>query len=270
MAVLAWLGAAAIGVSLGLFGSGGSILTVPVLVYLFGQDEKTAIAGSLLVVGAVALAGALGKWRERQIHWPSVALFGLPGMLGTWWGSWLSHWLSGNAQMQLFAVVMLAAGLFMLRGPAGDDAPRSPAGRSAVAAGGAATGVLTGLVGVGGGFLIVPGLTLAGGLDIRRATGTSLAIIVLNSLTGFWKHFDLLAGQGGTLPWGLIGGVAAIGAAGSMAGNRLGGRLRAASLRRGFALFLLLLAAGILISPHLGHDGRGPAASPVAGAGPLG
>ena len=106
---LAWLGAAAIGLSLGLLGSGGSILTVPVLVYLVGQPEKVAIAGSLAIVGGISLIAALPWTWKRQVDWRNVAWFGVPGMVGTWMGAWLSTWLSGALQLLVFAVVMLLA-----------------------------------------------------------------------------------------------------------------------------------------------------------------
>ena len=105
----ALLGALAIGLSLGILGSGGSVLTVPVLIYLVGQDEKVAIAGSLGVVGAIALAGALPWLRRRMIDGRSLLLFGLPGMAGTWLGAWLAAFVSGAFQLLVFAVVMLGA-----------------------------------------------------------------------------------------------------------------------------------------------------------------
>ena len=105
--ILAWPGAVAIGISLGLLGSGGSILTVPVLVYLIGQDEKVAIAGSLFVVGTIALAGSLQYLRAKLVDWHNVLVFGLPGMAGTYIGAALAAYLSGIMQLTLFAGVML-------------------------------------------------------------------------------------------------------------------------------------------------------------------
>ena len=120
-AVLVWPGAIAIGVSLGLLGSGGSILTVPVLVYLLGQDEKVAIAGSLAIVGTIALVGSLQYLRSRLIDYRAVALFGIPGMAGTYLGAWSATFVSGIMQLALFALVMLLAAWFMLRPPRLDD-----------------------------------------------------------------------------------------------------------------------------------------------------
>ena len=254
---LAWLGAAAIGLSLGLLGSGGSILTVPVLVYLVGQPEKVAIAGSLAIVGGISLIAALPWTWKRQVDWRNVAWFGVPGMVGTWMGAWLSTWLSGALQLLVFAVVMLLAAAMMLRppkalaaGPADVDgavdataAPPRKVGR--IALDGLIVGVVTGLVGVGGGFLIVPALVLLGGLALHRAIGTSLWIISLKSFSGFAKYTSVLAGAGLALDWRLIGVFTAIGAGGSLLGGRVARRLPQAQLQRGFAVFLLLMGAGI-------------------------
>ena len=109
VALLAWPGAIAIGVSLGLLGSGGSIITVPVLVYLLGQDEKVAIAGSLFIVGSIALAGSLQYVRAGLIDWRNVLVFGAPGMAGTYLGALIAAYVPGVLQLGLFALVMLLA-----------------------------------------------------------------------------------------------------------------------------------------------------------------
>jgi len=243
---LAWLGALAIGLSLGLLGSGGSIITVPVLVYLVGQPAKIAIAGSLGVVGAVALTGALQNALRGRVEWRSVAWFGLPGMAGTYGGAWLSGFVSGATQLVVFALVMLAASVMMFR-RAGYEPPAGqarPLGK--VVADGLAVGVLTGFVGVGGGFLILPALVLLGGLGMHVAIGTSLAIIALNAFTGFAKHLHLLTAQGLSLDWQVLGTFVLLGAAGSVAGNHFASRVPQATLRRVFAAFLVLMAAFIL------------------------
>ena len=242
---LAWLGALAIGLSLGLLGSGGSVLTVPVLVYLVGQDEKVAIAGSLFVVGTVALAGSLSFIRHRMVDWRSVALFGLPGMAGTWLGAALSAWISGPVQLLLFAGVMLAAAVMMLRPPRlpVTDSGSRHGGR--VAVDGVVVGVITGIVGVGGGFLIVPALVLLGGIAVHRAVATSLVIIAMKSYSGFGKYLGVLAAQGLVLDWRVLATVTGFGVAGSLAGVRLGRHVPQAALRRGFALFLLVMAVAI-------------------------
>jgi hypothetical protein len=243
---LAWIGALAIGLSLGLLGSGGSIITVPVLVYLVGQPEKIAIAGSLGVVGAIALVGALQNAARGRVDWRSVAWFGLPGMVGTYAGAWLSGYVHGAVQLTVFALVMLAAAVMMFRRARYEPAAGSRRPLAKVVADGLAVGALTGFVGVGGGFLILPALVLLGGLGMHIAIGTSLAIIALNAFTGFAKHLQLLSLQGVSLDWKVLGTIALIGAAGSVAGSHFAARIPQAALRRVFAVFLVAMALFIL------------------------
>jgi len=253
---LAWIGALAIGLSLGLLGSGGSIITVPVLVYLVGQPEKIAIAGSLGVVGAIALVGALQNAARGRVDWRSVAWFGLPGMVGTYAGAWLSGYVHGAVQLTVFALVMLAAAVMMFRRARYEPAAGSRRPLAKVVADGLAVGALTGFVGVGGGFLILPALVLLGGLGMHIAIGTSLAIIALNAFTGFAKHLHLLSLQGVSLDWKVLGTIALIGAAGSVAGSHFAARIPQAALRRVFAVFLVAMALFILYESGpraLGH-----------------
>ncbi|MEM8599505.1 MAG: TSUP family transporter [Bacteroidota bacterium] len=242
----ALLGAVAIGLVLGLLGSGGSILTVPVLVYLAGEPDKVAIAESLAIVGAIAAVGAIPYARQKSVDWRSVGWFGVPGILGTYLGAALSAYVSGPVQLALFAVVMLLAAGLMLRGRKAveGDRPRQAAWKIMIE--GLAVGVLTGLVGVGGGFLIVPALVLLGGLSMRVAVGTSLLIIAAKSTVGFWKYVDVLAVDGLVVDWQLIGVFAAIGIVGATVGNRISQHVPQAMLRRVFAVFLLVMGVGIL------------------------
>lgn len=245
-ALLAWPGAIAIGLSLGLLGSGGSIVTVPVLVYLFGQDEKVAIAGSLGIVGSIALVGSLPYMRRGLVDWRNVLVFGVPGMLGTYLGAWSAAWIPGVAQLALFALVMLAASWFMLRPPPLAVAHAAPRATAKIAVDGLVVGVVTGLVGVGGGFLIVPALVLLGGLTMHRAVATSLVIIALKSFSGFWKYLDVLDQQGLSLDWQVLALVTGLGIAGSFVGNALATRLPQAQLKRLFGYFLILMGLYIL------------------------
>ena len=249
--ILAWIGAALIGLSLGLLGSGGSILTVPVLVYLVGEPDKLAIAESLAIVGGISLFAALPYASKQQIKWDKVLLFGLPGMLGTYLGSAVSQRLSGGVQLTIFAVVMLLSAAFMFRSPLNRRTPatnedghvRSPLKTVSEGLGG---GLLTGLVGVGGGFLIVPALVLLGGLPMQYAVGTSLAIITLNSFTGFFKHLHQMHGGESSLHWSLIALFAVIGVAGSVLGSKLNSRVSNEGLRKGFAVFLVVMGVYVL------------------------
>lgn len=243
---LALLGALAIGLSLGLLGSGGSILTVPVLHYLVGQPDKLAIAGSLLVVGLIAAAGCVPYALHRQVDWRNAARFGLPGMAGAWAGASLAHWVPGAAQLALFAAVMLLAAWRMLAGAAlapSADEPRA----AAVIGGGAAVGLLSGLVGVGGGFLIVPALVLLAGVPMLDAVGTSLAVIALNSFSGFARHRAVLDHAGLVLDLRLLVVMAAVGVVGSTAGHRIGRRLPQPVLRRLFGASLVLVGAFVAV-----------------------
>ena len=244
----ALLGAVAIGLVLGLLGSGGSILTVPVLVYLAGQPDKVAIAESLAIVGAIAAVGAVPYARQKLVDWHSVLYFGVPGIVGTYGGAALAKWIPGAVQLALFAVVMILAAGLMFRGrkevPEGEVRERQPLWLIGIE--GLLVGVLTGLVGVGGGFLIVPALVLLGGLSMRLAVGTSLLIIAAKSAAGFFKYTDVLAETGQHVDWQLIGLFAAIGIAGSFVGNALSQRVPQAQLKRGFAVFLVVMGVFIL------------------------
>lgn len=247
ISLLAWPGAIAIGVSLGLLGSGGSILTVPVLVYLIGQDEKVAIAGSLFVVGTIALAGSLQFLRARLIDWRNVVIFGVPGMAGTYLGASLAAYVSGIVQLSLFAVVMLLASYLMLR-PVDLEHVSTTKARASwkIAIDGLFVGVITGLVGVGGGFLIVPALVLLGGMPMHRAVATSLFIIALKSYSGFYKYLDVLDKQDLHLDWNTLLIVTGLGIAGSFAGASVANRLPQNTLKKGFGFFLIVMGIYIL------------------------
>ena len=243
---MAWPGAIAIGISLGLLGSGGSILTVPVLVYLVGQDEKVAIAGSLFIVGSIALAGSLQFIRGGFINWRTVAIFGVPGMAGTYLGAAIAAYVSGLTQLALFAVVMLLASYLMLRPIRLSEAALAPRALWKIAADGLAVGIVTGLVGVGGGFLIVPALVLLGGLSMHHAVATSLVIIALKSYSGFYKYLDVLDAQQLGLDWPVLGLVTVLGIAGSFVGSRLAKKVHQDRLKRWFGYFLIVMGIYIL------------------------
>lgn len=241
----ALLGAIVVGLTLGLLGSGGSILTIPVLVYLAGESSKVAIAESLAIVGLIALVGAMPYARHREVSWQSVLLFGGPGLAGAYLGATLARWVPGAAQLTLFGAVMLAAAVVMFRGRP-ETSTRPPRGGWRVALTGLGVGVMTGLVGVGGGFMIVPALVLLVGLPMRTAVGTSLSIIVLNSASGFAKYLDVLDASGQVVDVRLIGIFAGFGIVGSLVGQRVGRRVPQAQLRRGFAVFLVVMGVFIL------------------------
>ena len=244
-AVLLWPGAVAIGLSLGLLGSGGSILTVPVLVYLVGQDEKSAIAGSLAIVGLIAVAGSLSYVRDRLIDWRSVWLFGLPGMAGTYMGAAASVYVSGIVQLSAFALVMLGAAYSMLR-PRNHRPPALPRESWRISLDGVVVGALTGFVGVGGGFLIVPALVVLGGLCMHRAVATSLVIIAMKSAVGYAKYRSVLEASGLELDYNVIFVVTLLGIAGSIIGAQVAKNLSKQALHSGFGWILILMGGYIL------------------------
>ncbi len=250
------LGGLVIGLSLGLFGSGGSILTVPVLVYLLGHHDKVAIAESLGIVGGIALLAALPFARVRLIDWRSVLFFGLPGMAGTYLGAWLAKLVPGSVQLTLFGTIMLVAAWMMFRQhKAPDETSQNETGEDhnskhhaiwKIILEGLAVGVITGLVGVGGGFLIVPALVVLGGLPMRTAVGTSLVIIALKSFSGFFKYLEVLDSVNLVVDWWTVGAFVLLGVLGSIAGNLIGSRVNQQSLKKGFAVFLVVMGLFII------------------------
>jgi len=253
--ILAALGALIVGLSLGLLGSGGSILTVPILVYLLHQPDKVAIAGSLAIVGGIALVGAVRYAHQRLVSWRHVALFGIPGIAATYAGAWVSGFVPGAVQLVVFAVIMGLASWSMLRPPrlAGEGPEPHPAW---LVAAGLGVGLVTGFVGVGGGFLIVPALVILGGLTMHRAIATSLSVIVINAASGFYKQHEVIGNAGLSLDWRVIGLFLVIGGVGSLAGNYAARRIPRHRLRQGFGFFLILMCGFILwrsIPPLLAH-----------------
>ena len=242
----AWLGALLVGLVLGLLGSGGSILTVPVLVYLVGEPSKLAIAESLGIVALISLVGAMPFAYRGQVCWRSVGWFGGPGIVGAYLGAYLSQFMPGALQLAIFAGVMLLAAVMMFR----RSAPASGDGTDRVfwkvMLDGFGVGVLTGIVGVGGGFLIVPALVLLCGLSMHLAIGTSLFIIAIKSISGFIKYIDVMQEAGFSIHWDLVLIFSAIGILGSFVGGRLGAYVPQARLKRGFAVFLVLMGVVIL------------------------
>jgi uncharacterized membrane protein YfcA len=242
----AWLGALLVGLVLGLLGSGGSILTVPVLVYLVGEPNKLAIAESLGIVTLISLVGAMPFAYRGQVDWRSVGLFGAPGMAGAYLGAYLSKFMPGTLQLAIFAAVMLLAAMMMFRRTVPGSRDDGVRVYWKVMLDGLGVGVLTGLVGVGGGFLIVPALVLLGGLPMHLAIGTSLCIIALKSISGFVKYIDVLGEAGLSIHWDLVLIFSLIGIVGSFVGGRIGAYVPQARLKRGFAVFLVLMGVIIL------------------------
>jgi uncharacterized membrane protein YfcA len=269
--ILAILAGMVTGMVLGLFGSGGSIIALPALLYLLDVAPKSAIAMSLGVVAVTATLSALDHLRRGNVNVRVAMVFGLFGVMGTFAGARLGLLTPVVVQLGLFALVMYAAAWRMLK-PAKLN-PAAPAAASVdgvVATGGGTAvlgtchdffspcmghialhgigvGILTGLVGVGGGFLIVPALVLLSGIPMRQAVGTSLAIVAAKSYAGF-------AGYMGGVPidYALMGSFTAVTVVGSFVGTHVAGYVSQAALKKAFAWFLVVVASYILLKSVIG------------------
>jgi uncharacterized membrane protein YfcA len=237
---LALVLAALIGLSLGLLGSGGSIITLPVLVYVAHIPVQQAVGMSLVIVGGTSALGTLLNLRQGAFDWRAAAFFSVSGMAGAFVGAKLTHLVSAPMLMFLFGALMLVVGIRMLRNGAAKAAAQECRPVRCLAVG-SAVGGLTGFLGVGGGFLILPALVLFAGLEMKPAIGTSLAIIAVNCVGGLvgqlrYVNFD----------WRLTLGFLLAAMAGMIAGAMLTRRLSAAVLRRGFAWCVVLLGVALV------------------------
>ena len=243
---LALLLSGMIGVSLGLMGGGGSILALPVLVYVAGIDPRTAVPMSLAIVGSTSLMAGLMHHRGGRVDRRVGAIFGIAGLPGAFIGARLTHLAPAPVLLILFGVLMLVVGGVMLlrsvrdprEGPHARERPRI----GAIVAAGFGVGFLTGFLGVGGGFIIVPSLVLFAGLPMPTAVGTSLLVIALNCAAGLVGHL----GEGG-VPLRATAAFTGVAIVGGFLGERLASRLSPRALRRGFAVFVILLAFYILV-----------------------
>lgn len=231
-----------IGLTLGLLGGGGSILTVPALVYVAGLSPQAAVTASLAIVGINSLAGASTHRAQGTLNWKVALVFGGAGMLAAYLSAGLSQLIPARALLIAFALLMLVVGgVMLLRRSAGEQAG---AARSwpVIAVTGVGVGVLTGFLGVGGGFLIVPALVMLVGLPMRQAVGTSLIIIAMNSLAGFLGHL-----QGPPIDIQVVVIFVAAGLAGALIGTRLTRIVHPEHLRKAFAVFVIGLAIFLLV-----------------------
>ncbi|EDX24307.1 conserved hypothetical protein [Streptomyces sp. Mg1] len=239
-----------IGVSLGILGGGGSILTVPILVYLAGQDTKEAIATSLFVVGVTSLVGLVPHARAGRVRWRTGLIFGAVSMVGAYGGGRLAEYIPGTALLIAFALMMLATAAAMLR-KSRKAKPAKPAHTELpvkhVIVEGLVVGAVTGLVGSGGGFLVVPALALLGGLPMSVAVGTSLLVIAMKSFSGLAGHLN-----GVQIDWNLALMVTPAAIVGSLIGSRFAGRIPQDTLRKAFGWFVVVMGVFVLSQqvPH--------------------
>jgi uncharacterized membrane protein YfcA len=258
MEIIGYLASILIGISLGLIGGGGSILTVPVLVYLFHVDPVQATAYSLFIVGASSLVGAWPKYKQGFVNLKTAIIFGIPSIasvfatrkflvpaipseLGTIAGIAITKSL---LMMMLFAVLMVAASFSMIRSKATKEAVvegEQKFNYPMILLEGALVGVLTGLVGAGGGFLIIPALVMLSKLPMKQAVGTSLLIIAAKSLIGFTGDLG-----NRTMDWTLLISVTALAIAGIFIGDKLSKRIDGNKLKTGFGWFVLVMGLYII------------------------
>lgn len=244
-----------IGISLGLLGGGGSILTVPILRYVLGMEAHDAIAVSLLVVGVTSAAAVVPHARKGRVRWRTGIVFGLAGMLGAFGAGRVAHFIPASVLLGLFGVMMMVTAIAMMRGRKAASDAMAPSDAVARTSGvrttelpiakvlgeGLVVGAVTGLVGAGGGFLVVPALVLLGGLPMEVAVGTSLVVIAMKSLAGFAGYLGHAE-----IDWEIAALVAASAVGGSVIGSALAGRISPDRLRMGFAWFVVAMAFFIL------------------------
>ncbi len=244
MVALAVALAVLVGLALGMLGGGGSILAVPLLVYVAGVGAKEAIATSLLVVGVTSAVALVPYARARRVRWRTGALFGAAGMAGAYGGGRAAAFVPGAVLLAAFAVMMLATAAAMIRGRR-TIVPERPHGELPVLhvlVEGAVVGLVTGMVGAGGGFLVVPALVLLGGLPMPAAVATSLLVIAMKSFAGLAGYLAVVE-----IDWALAGAVTAAAVVGSLAGGRLGRAVPQDALRRAFGWFVLAMGTFVLV-----------------------
>ncbi|MEN9312370.1 MAG: hypothetical protein RL747_1327 [Bacteroidota bacterium] len=272
MEILGYIGAILMGLSLGLIGGGGSILTVPILVYLFQVDAVLATAYSLFIVGLTSLVGSFSHIKLGNIHWRTAIVFGIPSIISVFLTrSYLVPRIpdpiltfgqdpSGGASMVitksvglllLFAVIMVMAAYSMIKPtkkPAADGLQANENNEPQfnyplILAEGAIVGVVTGLVGAGGGFLIIPALVLLAKLPMKKAVGTSLMIIAAKSLIGFVG--DMRGDE--VIDWSFLGVFSSIAVVGILLGSWLSKRIPGEKLKPAFGWFVLVMGTYIII-----------------------
>lgn len=259
MEILGYLASVLIGVSLGLIGSGGSVLTVPVLVYLFGVSPVLATAYSLLIVGTTSAVGSISFFRKKLVNVKTAVIFGIPSIIAVFLTrAYLvpaipEHLFKvGNFEMTkgllimvLFAVLMILASINMIKKPKlkpEEETKEQVFNYPLIFLEGMIVGVLTGLVGAGGGFLIIPALVLLSKLPMKEAVGTSLAIIAAKSLIGFLGEKDILA-----MNWTLLAIVTMVAVLGIFMGSLLSTKIDGKKLKTGFGWFVLIMGIYIIL-----------------------
>jgi uncharacterized protein len=242
--VLTILLAAVVGGLLGLLGGGGSVLAVPLLVFIAGLNPHEAAATSLFVVALTSLVALVPHARERRVRWRAGTFFGLSGMVGAFFGGTVAGHVPGSVLLGVFAVLMLTTALAMIRGRRVTSAEdRHPTGALLrIIALGLIVGALTGFVGAGGGFVVVPALVLLSGLPMAEAVGTSLLVVAMQAVSGMAGYL-----VGTPIDWKFAIGVATSSVIGAIVGSRITGRIDQEQLRRVFGWFVLMMGLLLVI-----------------------
>ncbi|EKQ69556.1 putative permease [Leptolyngbyaceae cyanobacterium JSC-12] len=253
--IIGHLLAICIGISLGLIGGGGSILAAPVLIYVMSVPAKSAFAMTLVIVGVASVIGAIPHWRQGNVNPKIIALFAPASMLGAYLGARLASlpFITPTIQLVTFGVIMLIASISMIRKGASKseksldktDHHEQHTGIPrwlAIALEGLAVGTLTGFIGIGGGFLVIPALVLLGKTPMKEAVGTSLIILALKSVTGFAGYFGHVP-----IDWNLLLSFTIASSAGILLGSYLNQFVSAKQLEKGFGYFVLAVAIFVLI-----------------------
>jgi len=245
-----------VGLVLGLLGGGGSILALPIFLYVFRVPTKPAIAMSLAVVGMSAFVGFLTHWRQGTVRLKVAIPFGICAMVAAFATARLTHLVPAAVQLTLFAVFAFSAAFFMLR-DAVKERHRQPDEPNERAVGGrfgwwlgaeaVGVGVLTSLIGAGGGFVIVPALVLLGGMPVKEAVGSSLLIITMNALSGFVGYIGTVR-----IDWPLVGSFTGVAAVGAVIGTRMNRRVPQARIKQGFAVLIIVLGAYLVVKKLTG------------------
>jgi hypothetical protein len=238
-----------VGIVLGLLGGGGSIMALPIFLYVFGVETKSAIAMSLAVVGMSAFVGFLTHWKQGTVRLRVALPFGACAMVSAFATARLTHFVSAAVQLALFAVFAFTAAFFMLRDSLKpEQAVETPNEESGVrftpvlALQALGVGTLTSLIGAGGGFVIVPALVLLAGVPVKPAVGSSLLIITMNALSGFVGYIGQVP-----IDWSLVTWFTGVAAAGAIAGTRLNRRVPQRQIKQGFAVLIIVLGGYLVV-----------------------
>lgn len=237
MLIIALILALLMGGVLGLLGGGGSILTLPILVYVVGMSAKQGIATSLLVVAVTSVAGLIQHARAKNVAWRTGLMFSVSAMVGAYGSGRMAAYIPGTILLFLFIAMMVITGIAMLRPRKVSDAKEARFSLVGILLEGLVVGALTGLVGAGGGFVVVPALVLFSGLPMRKAVGTSLLVIALKSFAGLAGHISHV-----TIDLSLAGMISATAIVGTLAGSYLAQHIAADKLRKAFAVLVLSMS----------------------------